>query len=111
MLTGNGRKVQGISQAVGMRDLPRKTNRFVTTGESLVRIAERPARPGKPGVRCRARFLAPVEPGQGAMLQWIVEGDSLLQMRLGLRQLSKELKGSADKSVCHNDGWILQTLG
>ena len=77
----HGSKVQGKTQAKGVRTLLRQGHRFLAPRQPLVRIAQVPQRPGGKAVAHHPSVL-PIEERRGTVLLGIVERYPLGKVRV-----------------------------
>ena len=83
-----GGKGEGIRQAERMRQFLGQGQRLMAALEGLVRIPQQPERSGHIGEEKHTKVI-PKAKGQRAVLWGIVEGEALLQVRLGSGELTE----------------------
>ena len=106
-----GSKVQGKSQAKGVRQLLGQGERLVAPLQGLVRIAKKPQGQGCIGEASHPRVM-PVQEGMGAVLLGVVEGNPLLQVLSGWSKLSQIEQGHPQRIVgLQEESRVLCALG
>src|SRR5712692_714067 len=104
-------KVQGSSQAEGVRYLLGQPDSLVASLQGLIWIAKMPQ--GKGGkVQAHHPGVYPIEEGQGTVLLKVVEGNALLQVRSGRDQFSQhEQRFPKCPMGRQQESWVLHALG
>src|SRR6266511_3113906 len=105
-------KNQGKPQAEWVTQLFSQGERRVAPLQSLIRIAQKPQRPGRIAKAGHSGVCTPVEKSKETVLLLIVESTALLQVYSGEGKLSLPQQRTSQRFVgFQQERWILSTLG
>ena len=106
-----GSKIEGKSEAKGVRQLLGEGERVVDAPQGLLWTAKMPQRQGLKGEAVHPGVIA-IQKGVGAMLLAMIKSYALLQVYTGTSELSQPYQGISQHIVSHQQGLhLVDTLG